>query len=489
MAKDKLSREILSLNYPDGSVTSLLEKWVDQGVRLRWNELQSLSAELMNSGRYSDCLQIMEYLESESRFRMSPEDHGVKTGLLAEVRGIEEAEEFYENMLRCRRGYSFASVKASSLPLLRGYVEALDTERAESHMERMKSSKMASNAEPYNEIMKLYVNTLAFEKVGLVVAEMRRARVPLDGLSYDLWMRSCLESSSDGVWSVEMAYKAMTRDRGNGVEVRWSSLSTLARAYARAGRVERASVALRAAERKLRSGSSHHCRLAYSELMAQHASLGDKDAVLRLWGSSRALGGSYKPVISCLVEMGELEEAERLFREWEAGPGRKSGDARVSNVLLRAYARNGAMERAEALHLRALERGVRPNFSTWRILAEGWVRSGDMEKGIAALMIASNAFGDRPWRPSPEVATAVSEHYESRGDFEAARQFVRTAHDFGFASLALYKSSLRIHRSFREPAREILEMMERDEIELDDEARALVEICRQEPKEELWFRH
>ena len=147
------------------------------------------------------------------------------------------------------------------------------------------------------------------------------------------------------------------------------------------------------------------------------------------------------------------------------------------------------MERAEALHLRTLERVVRPNFSTWRILAEGWVRSGDMEKGIAALMIASNAFGDRPWRPSLEVATAVSEHYESRGDFEAARQFVRTAHDFGFASLALYKSSLRIHRSFREPAREILEMMERDEIELDDEARALVEICRQEPKEELWFGH
>jgi hypothetical protein len=269
-----------------------------------------------------------------------------------------------------------------------------------------------------------------------------------------------------------MAHKEMSRDRN--VEVGWSSLSTLANAYAKAGLTEQANNALGLAEKKL----SKNGRLGFSFLMTQHASLGNKDKVLQLWESSKGIGGrvtcaNYMSAILCFVRMGDLEKAEWLFGEWELSCGKY--DVRVSNVLLGAYARNNLMKKAEALHLRTLERGGCPNYKTWEILAEGWVRSRDMEKAIDAMNRACSMLKNCRWRPSNDVVMAVANYYEEKGNFVAANNFITTARDFGFASLPLYKSLLWIHRSSRRPAHEILKMMEKDGIEVDEEAHALIQ--------------
>ncbi|EXB75575.1 hypothetical protein L484_026048 [Morus notabilis] len=266
--------------------------------------------------------------------------------------------------------------------------------------------------------------------------------------------------------------------RDSGVEIGWSSLCTLANVYVKARQFEKASLVLKSAEQKLSSCN----RLGYFFLITQHASLKNKDEVLRLWEASKAVDGritcaNYMCVLSCLVKLSDLVEAERVFREWEASRGKY--DVRVSNVLLGAYVRNGLMDKAESLHLHTMEQGGCPNYKTWEILMEGWVKSQEMEKAVDAMKKAFSMLRDCHWRPSDGIVLAIADYFEKKGDVEHALCYVKTTHDLGFASLPLYKSLLRMHLCSQKPAFDILKMMEKDKIEMDEEAYDLIQAVKE----------
>ena len=394
---------------------------------------------------------------------MSPADYSIKMELIIEAKGLKEAEGYFGKLSGSTQR------KAACFQLLRGYVKEREAMKAEAFMAKLNGMGLVVSPHLYNEMMKLYMATSQFGKVPLVIEEMRRNRIPLNVLSYNLWMNACWEIS--GVKLVESVYKEMMRD--SDVQIGWSTLSTLANAYAKAGQVQRAGIVLKCAEKKL-SGCD---RLGYLFLITQHTSLNNKDGVIRLWDASKAVGGritcaNYMSVMLCLVKLGDLVEAERVFREWESNRGKY--DIRVSNVLLGAYARSGMMDKAEKLHLRTLERGGCPNYKTWEILMEGWMKTRDMDKAINAMKKAFAMLKHCQWRPSHSIVMTIAEYFEKEGNVKGANWYVKTVHDFGFASLPLYKSLLRIHHAAQRPAPDILKMMEKDNVEMDEEAYSLV---------------
>ena len=319
-------------------------------------------------------VQILTWMETRDGVRMSPADCAVKLDLIIKVCGLREGEEYFMRLA------GSASKKAACFPLLHGYVKERDTEKAEALMVKLSGMGLIVTTHPFNEMMKLYMATSQCEKVPLVIQQMKRNNVPRNVLSYNLWMSACGEVSE--VASAEMVYKEMVSD--NNVQVGWSSLSTLANVYINAGLADKAILVLKNAENKLSTCN----RLGYFFLITMYASLNNKEGVLRLWEGSKAVGGritcaNYMCVMSCLVKLGDLVEAERIFMEWESSCG--TYDIRVSNVLLGAYMRNGMTERAESLHLHTLERGGCPNYKTWEILMEGWVKSQNMDKAINAM--------------------------------------------------------------------------------------------------------
>ncbi|KAL5558560.1 hypothetical protein UlMin_034771 [Ulmus minor] len=464
---NNLKYKILRLKYPNDCATTVLQNWADQGYNLPSSELRRVSVQLLKSERYIHALQIVNWIENQSRFRMFQANHSIKMELIIKVYGLVEAEEYFENIS------DTASRKAAFFPLLRGYVKEREVEKAEALMVKLSDWGLIVSVHPYNEMMKLYNATSQFGKVRLVIEQLKRNQVPLDFLSYNLWMNSCEETS--GVSSVEMVFKEMLRD-GN-VEVGWSSLATLANIYGKAGEFDKANWALKSAEKKLNCSN----RLGYMFLMTQHASLKNKEEVLRLWEASKAVGGrvtcaNYIRVLGCLVKLGDLVEAERLFKEWESNRGKY--DVRVSNVLLGAYVRNGLMDKAEALHLHTMESGGCPNYKTWEILMEGWLKSGNMEKAIDAMKIGFSMLKHCDWRPSNGILMTIVDYFEKQGNVEEARWFIETIHDLGFANLSLYKSLLRIHLSAKRPAFDIISMMEKDKVEMDEEANALESLVR-----------
>lgn len=303
-------------------------------------------------------------METRDNFRMYPAEYALRLELTIKAHGLLKAEEYFNQLP------TIASQKASSLPLLHGYVKERNTEKAEAFMVKLRDLGLVVNHHLYNEMMKLYVATYQNEKVPLVIKDMKQNQIPRNVLSYNLWMNAC--SQVYGVRSIELVFEEMLTDKN--VQVGWSTMCTLAKVYIQEGLVEKAFAALKEAEKKL----SPCKRLGYFFLITLYASLKDKEGVLRVWRASKAVSGNptcanYMCILLCLVKLGEMDKAEKVFKEWEFNC--RNYDIRVSNVLLGAYVRNGLLEKAESLHRHTLGRGGSPNYKTWEILMEGWVRS------------------------------------------------------------------------------------------------------------------
>ncbi|GMP45814.1 hypothetical protein CsSME_00014195 [Camellia sinensis var. sinensis] len=459
---DDLKNRVLGLVFPRRSATIVLQNWVDEGHKVSIFELRRISTQLMKFQRYKHALEIFTWMEARNGYRISPADHAIRLELIIKVHDLREGEEYFASLPNT------ASQKAASLTLLHSYVKERATEKAEALMVKMNSLGLTVSPHPFNEMMKLYMATSHFVKVPSVILQMKQNNIPRNVLSYNLWMGACGEVS--GVASAEMVYKEMVNDKD--VEVGWSTLSTLANIYLKSGFHDKATLALQYAEKKLSTTN----RLGYFFLITLYASLNNKDGVLRLWDSCKAVKGrvtcsNYMCILLCLVKLGDIEKAEKIFKEYESGC--RKYDIRVSNVLLGAYMRNGLMEKAESLHLRTLERGGCPNYKTWEILMEGWVTSQDMDKAVNAMKKGFAMLKHCDWRPSPALVVAIAEFFEKSGNFEDAKWYLKVIRRLGLASLPVYKSLLRVHASAQQPAQEIFEMMKKDEIDIDDEASAL----------------
>ncbi|XP_068642754.1 pentatricopeptide repeat-containing protein At5g27460 [Aristolochia californica] len=306
-------------------------------------------------------------------------------------------------------------------------------------------------------MMKLYITTGHFKKVPLFIKEMKRNSIPRNVLSYNLWMSAAHALS--GVPYAEIIYKEMMYDKN--VKVGWSTYCTLANFYIKSGLSGKALDSLKAAEGKLSTKN----RLGYFFLITLYTALGNKSGVLRLWEASKKVPGRitcehYKCVLSCLVKLGEITEAERVFMTWENKL--RNYDVRVSNVLLSAYMRMGFMEKAEMLHDQTIEKGASPNYKTWEILMEGWVKKKEMPKAIEAMKNGCLLLEECNWRPPHTTLMAILQYFEEMNNIDDAMVYVEVLYKFKLTSLPIYHSLLRLHvRAQRPPAR-VLEMMEKD---------------------------
>ncbi|KAJ4824129.1 hypothetical protein Tsubulata_041821 [Turnera subulata] len=457
--------ELLRLKKSNGDATALLEKWTRGGRNVSSSQLRSVCRRLVEARRYDQALQIMNWIETEgSSFRMSAADYALRMRVIIEVHGLVVAEEYFKQLP------SFVAQKAACLPLLNGFVKQRNIDKAEAFMREMNDLALLVTPHPFNEMMKLYIATSQYEKVHLVILEMKRNQIPRNVLSYNLWMSAC--GGANQLSKAEMVFKEMMSDEN--VKVGWSSLASLADVYIRSGLVAKALMVLNDAEKKLSVGG----RLGYFFIITLYGKLKNKGGVLRVWDGSKRVGGritcaNYMCVLSCLVRMDALMEAEEVFKEWESSSGYY--DIRVSNVLLGAYVRCGLIEKAESLHLHTLERGGCPNYKTWEILMEGWVKCRKMVKAIDAMKNGFSMLSQCKWRPSHDILMHIAEHFEKNGSLENASEYIKIVHEFGLASLPLYRLLLRMHLCAGRPPFDIIKMMKKDEIEMDDETSALIQ--------------
>uniref|UniRef100_A0A0D6RA33 Pentacotripeptide-repeat region of PRORP domain-containing protein n=1 Tax=Araucaria cunninghamii TaxID=56994 RepID=A0A0D6RA33_ARACU len=460
---DSLYKRLSRLGDPNLSAVAVLQQWIDEGRKVKKWDLQGYVRQLRKYRRYKHALEVSEWIASRRNYQLSPADAAIRLDLIAKVHGIESAEKYFEGLPDAAKN------RLTYGALLNAYVKANLAEKAEAIMEKVKISGYATTALNYNAMMNLYMQTHQFEKVPLVVQEMRRNGISPDAFSYNIWITTCAAMSD--VDSIEKVMDEVKHD--NSVNTDWTIYSTVANMYIKADLVDKAESALNEVKNKMPKGE----RSAYEYLISQYASLDNKEEMYTIWESLKTtfpklLNRSYIFMLSSLVKLGDLEGAEAIFKEWESVCA--TYDIRVPNMILGFYVRERLLEKAELLFEHILERGGKPNFNTWEILAEGYIENENFEKAITAMKNSALVGKSLKWQPKPENVHAILTHIEKHGDVESADDFFKMLRDLNHVNAEIYNFLLRTYIKAGKSDHKMLERIKNAMVTPNEETQMLL---------------
>lgn len=404
-------------------------------------------------------------MHERGMFAFTPVEHAVQLDLLGRVHGFSSAEKYFNDLKdedKTEKTYG---------ALLNCYTRQHQIDKSLSHLRKMKEMGFASSALTYNDIMCLYANMGQYEKVPDVMAEMKESNVRPDNFSY----RICINSygARCDIQGMDKILKEM--ETQPHIAMDWNTLAVAANFYIKAGLTKKALDALKRAEDRLDKKEG----LGYNHLITLHAALGNKSEILRLWSlekeaCKRCINRDYITVLKSLVRISELEEAEKILREWES-----SGnfyDRRVPNIVILGYIEKGLHEKAEALLDDLMENGKATSPESWAKLASGYLDWGDMERTVETMKVSLSLCGPtvKQWKPDLKVIRAILVWLGDNARFEVVEAYVASLKSVAgvdrWAYHALLKASLR---NGKEVGR-LLERMRADGIDEDEETKEIL---------------
>ncbi|KAK2639093.1 hypothetical protein Ddye_026888 [Dipteronia dyeriana] len=413
----RFNNNLFSRISPLGMGTTLvpvLDKWVQEGNQLKELELQRIVRVLRSHKRYSQALQVSEWMRNSDDLQFSVGDRAVQLNLIGRVRGLEAAESYFNSLS------DEDKIDKIYGALLNCYVREGLVDKSVSHMQKMKEMGFAG-ALNYNDLMCLYKSSGQLEKVPEVLSDMKKNGISPDSFSYRICMKAYAARSD--ISSMESILQEM--ESQPNITMDWISCSAVANIYIKAGLKEKALIYLKKCEEKISKDP-----VGYDHLISHYASLGNKDEMMRLWGLQKTeckkhTNRDYITMMGSLVKIGELEETEKLLMEWESSC--HCFDFRVPNVLLIGYCQKGMIENAEELLRDIVKRGKTPVPSSWSIIAAAYLDKHNMEKAFecmkeALAVQAENKF----WRPKPSLISSILDWVRDNRNADEVEAFVRS---------------------------------------------------------------
>ncbi|GAU35440.1 hypothetical protein TSUD_363960 [Trifolium subterraneum] len=96
--KPSLYSKISPLGNPTTSVVPQLDDWVYKGNKVSVGELQRIVRDLRKRSRFSQALQVSEWMNKNGVCIFSPVEHAVHLDLIGKVHGFVSAETYFNNL-------------------------------------------------------------------------------------------------------------------------------------------------------------------------------------------------------------------------------------------------------------------------------------------------------------------------------------------------------------------------------------------------------
>ncbi|CDP14776.1 unnamed protein product [Coffea canephora] len=413
-----LFKRILPAGDPQVSIVPILDQWVREGRPVHRSELKTIFKILRKNRRYTHALQACLLGYARKISNLSPEDVAVRLDLISKVHGLQEAENYFFNVPDSLKTFKVYG------SLLNCYAKKKLVEQAEAIM-RVMGRFGCSTKLSYCIMLNLYSKLGKREKLEKLVRQMEQEGITFDKPAYCILLNAYALNSD--IEAMEKLLKKMEDDLL--VNVNWNACVTAAKGYLGANLQDKASDMLKKAEKLIR-GSNRG--LAYQILLSMYASLGDKDEVTRIWHLYKKRGNmtnnGYFHMISSLIWLEDIDEAEKIFQEWESV--NTSYDFRIPNTLINAYTKKGLLQRAEEFINRAINCGRKIPASTWDYLATGYYKDNQMEKAVDAMKNAIFSWKGTSWTLNRTTLTSCLEYLKEKGDAEKEK-FERLLADQG----------------------------------------------------------
>ncbi|KAI3466121.1 hypothetical protein Pfo_022784 [Paulownia fortunei] len=462
------SRNLFSRISPvrqDYDVVQVLDQWVAEGRKVHSLELQRIIRDLRSRRRFSQALQISEWISCNGVCTLSPGDCAVHLDLIGVVCGWKAAESYFSNLSGQDKNEKTYGA------LLNCYVRGGLLTKTLLHMQRMKDMGYGSSSLTFNNLMALYKKAGQLEKIPEILLEMKKNGVAPNNFSYRICINSLGERSDlSGMEKLLDEIELQT-----DISIDWNTYSTVAYHFIKANEKEKALTYMKKIEEKLDKDA-----MGYNHLISLYAHLGDKGEMMRLWvlqkmACKKQINRDYITMLGSLVKLGELETAEAVLKEWDSSC--RTYDFRVPNVLLIGYCQKGLIEKAETMLGDIVKKGKKPTPNSWAIIAAGYLDSNNLEKAYECMKEALAAKEQNiKWIPKPGQIKKLLDWLGDKGEIEQVEAFVRSLRTVIPVNRQMYhaliKASIRVGRD----TGWILDSMKTDEIVVDDETQKMLRL-------------
>ncbi|OMO65169.1 hypothetical protein COLO4_31487 [Corchorus olitorius] len=452
---------------PLGSLKSVepeLEDWLKNGNKTSFAEFQRIVRDLRKRRRFTQALEVSEWMNKKALCAFSPTEHAVQLDLIGRVRGFVSAESYFDNLKdqdKTEKTYG---------ALLNCYVRQRQTDKSLSHLQKMKELGFASSPLTYNDIMCLYTNIGQHEKVPDVMREMKENKISPDNFSYRICINSYgVKSDLEGMERILMEMESQPH-----IKMDWNTYAVVANFYIKAGLTEKAIDALDKSEQKLDKKDG----TGYNQLISLYASLGNKAEVLRLWGlekdaCKRCINKDFITMLQSLVKLDEFEEAEKIIKEWESSGNYY--DFRVPNIVIIGYAEKGLHEKAEAMLEDLIGKGKGTTPNSWGVVATGYLDKGQVRKAFECMKAALSLTAvSKVWRPNLRVVTSILDWLGDEGNLQEVEDFVASLRTVMPVDRRMYVALLKANVRNGNGVDELLKLMKADKIDEDKETKAIL---------------
>lgn len=464
--EDKLYKRLSALGATGGSVTGALNAYIMEGKTVRKDALEYCVRSLRKYGRYRHALEVMEWMENR-KINFSYTDFAVYLDLIAKTKGIAAAEKYFNGLSESAKNrYTYGA-------LLNCYCKELTTEKALALFEKMDELKFLKNAVAFNNLGTMYLSLGQPEKVPPLVGQMKQRNIPLNNLTYIVWMQSCSHLNDiDGVERVFDEMNDVCEDK-----CCWTTYSNLASIYVKAELFEKAELALRKLEEM-----KPRDREAYHFLISLYCNTSNLDAVNRVWDILKSAfpptNVSYLVLLQALAKLNAIDILKERFEEWESGCS--SYDMRLADVIIRAYLQKDMYEEAALIFNNAKKRAnartrflkSRESFMIYHL------RSRQLDLALNEMEAALSEAKQYHWRPMQVTVTTFFRFFEEEKDVDGAEEFCKVLKSLNCLDSSAYSLLIKTYVAAGKLASDMGQRLENDDIEITDELEdLLVKVC------------
>ncbi|CAL4934216.1 unnamed protein product [Urochloa decumbens] len=454
--RDNLFRRIADVGRPNLPLSPVLEQWAREGHTAKKDTLQAIVKKLVGLRRFAHALEVSFWMTDRRHLHLTAGDVAYRLELISKVHGLEKAVEYFGKVPKqLRKPQCYGS-------LLRCYVEAKDVEKAEQLFTEMEEMGMKSSY-VYNWMMKLFLETGQLERVHAMFQDMKEKGVKPDMFSVESLLAAYIAAED-----FEGVQKVLSKANPHEKLLSWHGYASSAKLLMESGMQGRAVMALLEAERRI---SPKNGKIAYSFLLHTYTDLGMCSEVERIWKVYKSkvpsCSSMYMSRISVLLKMNDIYGAEEALKECERVCVSYM-DARLINLLVDAYCKEGLVEKAAALVDDAIKKGRTPYANTWYKLAGGFFMTGQVLKAVDMTRKALDS-ASPPWKPDLTNVLMSLDHFMDQKDVEAAEEMASMLQKLVPLTRDVYHSLLKTYVRAGKPVSDLLERMKKDGLEADEE--------------------
>nr|GMD43784.1 pentatricopeptide repeat-containing protein At4g01990, mitochondrial-like [Ipomoea batatas] len=407
-----------------GNIIEALDKAVNKGIPIqKWRIIKPIN-EFRRANNYQAALQLSEWLESKTSL-INDADRAVRIELLAKAKNLDSAEEYFNGLQDSEK-----TIRTYGA-LLNCYCAKKHLEKASELFEKMKEVNAISTLN-YNNMISLYLQTGQPEKVVALVQEMEQNKIDRDSYTCNQLI-NCYGMLKD----IDAAEGVLEKMKADNIKIDSFTYGNLATVFVNAGLLDKAQSVLEKME-EMKNG-----REEFRTLITMNAQISNLPGVYRVWESLKSAfpnpsNTSYLIMLLALSKLGDLENLEKYFREWESEY--KFYDVRISNVLLESYLKRDMIGEAELLYNSVLKRGAQPSLRTLELLTSFYLKNSQFDLALKYLEMGASkaAKSKKKWVLPNETVKGFLKYFEENREADTTEKYYESLKTVSCPDSTLY---------------------------------------------------